>query len=78
MNINVYLEDSLAKSLDQSAKQLGSSRNALIREAIKEWILHHEVREWPTAILKFQGIKDAPNFESYRDDLLPPSEDPLV
>lgn len=77
MNINVYLEDSLAKSLNQSAKQLGSSRNAIIREAIKEWIVHHEIRKWPATILKFQGISHSPRFESYRNDLLPPEENPL-
>ena len=78
MNINVYLEDSLAKSLNQSAKQLGSSRNAIIREALKEWIQQHEVRKWSMAVLNFQGVKELPGFESYRDDLLPPKEDPLA
>ncbi len=78
MNINVYLEDSLAKSISQSAKQLGASRNALIREAIKEWLQNHELRKWPVTVLKFQGLDHAPKFESYRDDLLPPEEDPFA
>lgn len=78
MNINVYLEDSLAKSLNQSAKQLGSSRNAIIREALKEWIQQHEIRKWSATVLNFQGAKELPSFESHRDDLLPPKEDPLA
>lgn len=77
MNVNIYLEDSLAKSLDNSVKKSGQSRNAIIREAIKEWLLHHEVKKWPASILNFKGIANAPTFESYRDDLLPPKEDPF-
>lgn len=78
MNINVYLEDAIAKSLNHCAKDLGSSRNSIIRAAIKEWILHHEVRRWPLSILKYQGVTNVPPFESYRNDLLPPNEDPLA
>jgi len=78
MNINVYLEDSLAKSINQFAKQLGVSRKAIVREAIKEWIQNHEVRKWPVTVLKFQGLNNAPQFESFRDDLLPPKEGPLA
>jgi hypothetical protein len=78
MNINIYLEDTVAKTLGQCAKRSGSSRNAIIREAIKEWIQHHEVKKWPASILKFNGMQAFPSFESYRDNLLPPSEDPLA
>jgi hypothetical protein len=77
MNINIYLEDALAKSLNQCVTQSGQSRNAIIREAIKEWVAQHEVKKWPNSILAFQGIRDSVAFESYRDDLLPPKESPF-
>jgi len=57
MNINIYLEDSLTKSLTRHAKKSKRSRNDLIREAIKEW---------PESILNFNGIDDATPFESDR------------
>ena len=44
MNINIYIEDSLGNYLNQYAKQIGKSRNALIREAVKEWVAHHGIR----------------------------------
>lgn len=77
MNINIYIEDSLGNYLNQYAKQIGKSRNALIREAVKEWVAHHGIKRWPTSVLKFSGIRGVPTFESYRDELLPPKEDPL-
>ena len=77
MNINIYLEDLLAKSLNHYVKQSGQTRNAIIREAIKEWLAQHEIKKWPNSILKFKGVREAAAFESYRSDLLPPKEDPL-
>jgi len=78
MNINIYIEDSLGNYLNQYARQTGKTRNALIREAVKEWIEHHGIKQWPTTVLKFSGIEDTPAFESFREELLPPKEDPLA
>lgn len=78
MNINIYLEDALANSLNVCAKRFHKPRNALIREAVKEWILHHEVTDWPKSIVNFSGIPGATAFESHRKDLLPPDEDPFA
>lgn len=77
MNINIYLENDLAKSLNKFVKSLGHSRNAIIREAIRDWVLQHEVKKWSHAIMTHKGIKTATPFESHRSDLLPPDEDPL-
>ncbi len=77
MNINVYLEDSLAQSLNRQTKKLGKSRNAIIREAINAWIAHHEHKLWPNSILNFKGIQSMLPFESSRNELTQPKEDPL-
>lgn len=77
MNLNIYLEDALANSLNQCVKETGQSRNALIREAIKEWLTHHLTKKWPNSIMKFKGISGVEPFESHRNDLLPPDEDPF-
>ncbi|OGV28234.1 MAG: hypothetical protein A3F18_06065 [Legionellales bacterium RIFCSPHIGHO2_12_FULL_37_14] len=78
MNINIYMEDSLGKYLNQLTKQFGKSRNAIIREAIKEWIENHGIKKWPSSVVKFKGIESVPTFESYRNDVLPPKEDPFA
>jgi hypothetical protein len=77
MNINVYLEEPVAKALDRQVKTLGRTRNAIIREAVTEWLVTHEVKKWPDSILKFKGIKDATAFKKNRGELLPPKEDPF-
>jgi metal-responsive CopG/Arc/MetJ family transcriptional regulator len=77
MNINIYLEDNLAKSLQKYTKLSGHTRNAVIREAIRDWVTRHEVKKWSNSILKFKGVPGFAPFESYRDELLPPNEDPL-
>lgn len=59
MNFNVYIEDELGAELDVCAGQIGKTRNAIIREALKDWVNQHSVRQWPAAILDFQGIKKA-------------------
>lgn len=78
MNVNVYFEDSLAHQLGQYAKILHKPRNTIIREAVKEWIAHHEIKKWPKSILNFTGCSDFAAFESTRKELLPPKEDPLA
>lgn len=77
MNINIYLEDSLADSLNHYVKGSGQSRNAIIREAVQEYIITHQVKKWPDSVLKYNGTKDIASFESSRDELLPPKEDPF-
>lgn len=59
MNFNVYIEDELGAELDACAHQIGKTRNAIIREALKDWVNNHSVRQWPAAILDFQGLKKA-------------------
>lgn len=78
MNINVYIEDSLAMELKEYIKHTGKQRNTIIREAIKEWLSHHQTTQWPASIKKFNGIPDAPAFESTRQELSDTDEDPLA
>ncbi|TAK73285.1 MAG: CopG family transcriptional regulator [Gammaproteobacteria bacterium] len=78
MNINIYLENSLAKQLKDHTKLAGKPRNAIIREAIKEWIEHHQIKQWPKSVLNYKGCSGIPSFESSRKDLLPPNEDPFA
>ncbi len=78
MNINIYLEEDLAKELKDYSLETGQSRNGIIREAVREWISHHQAKTWPKSVLQFKGCPEMPTFESTREELLPPSEDPLA
>ncbi len=79
MNVSIYIENSLDRQLRESANALHKTRNAIIREAIQEWLEHHhKVHEWPVCILNFKGIKGVktPRFESLRRELTEPKDDP--
>lgn len=77
MNFNVYLDDATGQQLSNAAKQAGESRNALVRQAVSEWLNRHGKPQWPDEVLAFQGMADIPPFESDRIGLVPPASDPL-
>lgn len=80
MNFNLYLDDLLVKELDSTAQRLGESRSGLIRRAVREWLDKKELGEptWPRAVLEWKGVPDFAGFERHRDELLPPTEQPLA
>lgn len=80
MNFNLYLNDRTAKELDNTAKELGDTRSGLIRKAVREWLDKKALGNpaWPRSILEWKGVPEMPPFESFRDELLPPREDPFA
>lgn len=78
MNFNIYLDDETGQQLNQAAKQVGESRNALVRRAVSEWLGRHGKPQWPDEVLAFEGMADMPLFEANRDSLAPPAVDPLA
>ena len=78
MNFSIYLDDAMGQQLNQLAQESGQSRNALIRQAISQWLEQQSKPKWPQAVMSFEGVADMPTFESYRGELKAPSEDPLA
>jgi predicted transcriptional regulator len=78
MNFNIYLDDETGKQLNQVAKREGESRNALVRQAVSEWLSRHGKSQWPDEVLAFKGMPDMPPFEAGRGRLKPPAADPLA
>jgi metal-responsive CopG/Arc/MetJ family transcriptional regulator len=72
MNFSVHLSDELVERLDQTAKESGKARNALIREAVAEWLGRRQAGNWPAEIANFQGIRRLVRFEANRKSLKPP------
>jgi predicted transcriptional regulator len=78
MNFNIYLDDETGQQLNQVAKRAGESRNALVRQAVSEWLSRRGKPQWPDEVLAFKGMADMPVFEASRDRLKPPIADPLA
>ena len=78
MNVNLYINDELAKQLDMVALTTHKKRNTLIQEAIFNLVKDHRGKTWPESILNFKGIKDLSDwdgFEQYRKELKEPNSD---
>jgi metal-responsive CopG/Arc/MetJ family transcriptional regulator len=75
MNFNIYIEDELVENLEYIAQKQGKTRNALIREAVRNYISNQKSYKWSEIIMSFQGVDEGITFESYRDELLPPDDE---
>lgn len=70
MNISVYLPQKLISRLSHVAEQQHTSKNSIIREAVEEWITNHCAQSsWPLHFFDFDGVKEVPDFSSYREEL---------
>lgn len=78
MNFNIYLDDETGQQLNHVAEQAGETRNAVIRQAVSEWLKRHGKPNWPDDVLAFKGMADMPLFKASRDRLKPPATDPLA
>ena len=78
MNFNIYLDDETGQQLNHLARELGETRNALVRRAVSEWLDRHGKPQWPDQVLTFHGLADMPRFEAGRDGLTAPAVDPLA
>lgn len=78
MNFNIYLDDETGQQLNKVAKKAGESRNALVRQAVSEWLKRRGKPQWPAEVLAFKGMADMPPFEASRGRLKPPVDDPLA
>jgi predicted transcriptional regulator len=78
MNFNIYLDDKTGRQLNQAAKRTGENRNALVRQAVSDWLNRHGKPQWPDEVLAFKGMADMPRFEASRGRLKPPIPDSLA
>jgi hypothetical protein len=74
MTFSIYLDEKLTKRLNRVAAESGRARNALIREALEQWLAKSQPEAWPELVLAFKGVRGAPSFEKTRKTLTPPRE----
>lgn len=79
MHFNIYLDDETGRQLKVLAENRGQTRNALIRQALKEWAEVHTDRvEWPEKVITFQGLSEMDAFENHRAALGDTTADPFA
>ena len=78
MYFNVDIDKQIGERLERLAKDRGTSRNSLIREALSRFLDNDAKREWPDSVLRFEGIRGTPRFENARRKLRAPRKDPLA
>lgn len=71
MSFSVHLSNELVERLDQAARESGKTRNALVREAVGEW-LDRRASKWPASVMSFRGVRGITRFEENRKELRPP------
>jgi len=60
MHFSIYLDDETGNRLKKLARQLRTSRNAAIRQAIEERVTRRGRRQWPREFLEFRGVAEMP------------------
>jgi hypothetical protein len=71
VSFHVYVEPELQDKLDALCKKTGRKRNALVREALRDYVEKQAVSAWPPSFFDFKADQSFPRFESLRDDLAP-------
>jgi predicted transcriptional regulator len=77
VNFNLYLDRLAAERLARLAKSKKQPRNALIRQAVQDW-LTRQAQQWPTVLLEYSGDGRVAPFESHRAELASLIQDPFA
>jgi hypothetical protein len=79
MQITIDLPQDLEQDLIYQAAQSNIPLQTLVLQALRQLVQPktETLAQWPAEILNYQGDRDFPAFESYRDELLPLSEPEL-
>jgi hypothetical protein len=79
MNLTVYIDDASTRELGKYAKIEKRTRNALVREAIYEWLKKRGAAgKWPESVMAYEGDPAIEPFETYRSSLIDPNHNPLA
>jgi predicted transcriptional regulator len=78
VNFNVYVDDETAKRIAVLAKQRRTTRNAIVREALEDWLARSGRRTWSKRVMSFEGRGDFPGFEAHRKELSDAPSDPFA
>jgi predicted transcriptional regulator len=74
MTFSIHLDQPTAEALAHAVHETGLTRNALIREAVRQWLARTQHAEWPDVVRRFKGHANAERFEASRADLRDPRD----
>jgi hypothetical protein len=79
MQITINLPPDLEQDLIRKSAQSNVPLQTLILQALRQVVQATVAAtpQWSQTVLSYEGTPDFPSFESYRDELLPPSESEL-
>lgn len=78
MPVSIHLDDETLKELDSVVKDSGLSRSSIIKDAVRQWLERRGRSDWNDLLQTLAGsMEDFDGFESNRDDLLDPNDNPL-
>ena len=66
MNFSIHIDDRLAAALKREAARTRRPRNALVTEAIRQWLDKARRSTWPPELTDFEPFTDLERFESHR------------
>lgn len=78
MQIHLQFDRHTAAQLSRAAENQTEQVESVITRAVHEWLERNILAQWPKQVQCFKGMSDIPLFESGRDKLIPPCEDPLA
>ncbi|RYE14953.1 MAG: CopG family transcriptional regulator [Rickettsiales bacterium] len=76
MNFNIYLNDDIARQLDNSIRTMGISRSKAISKALSLWF-REEHKEWSDGFFSFDNDHGFPDVIELRDNINDDFNDPL-
>lgn len=75
MNFSIHIKKETAIKLKVLVKKTGKTRNALINEAIEQYLQSEQPSEWPKEVWElFGSYPELTPFEDYRKELKEPEE----
>jgi hypothetical protein len=78
MQITIDLPQDLEQDLIRQATQSNVPLQSLIIQALRQLAQTSlPISQWSELVLSYEGMPDFPDFESYRNELLPPREPEL-
>lgn len=75
MSFHVYVEPELERKIDALCKLTGRKRNAIVREALREYLNRQISNTWPDEVFDFKPNNKLIRFESLRSEFPPERED---
>lgn len=79
MNFSIHIDSQLAEGLASAVKKSGKTRNALINEALRDFLRLRTQMKWPKEVASLAGAaKDLEPFEARRNELGLLRDDPFA